>query len=126
MTTKRTRKRSTEKAVGVSFGRDLIDAMQEVVAIERGKATPARVIKVSLTARKATATPAPHFNAAHVKHVRSKLKLSQPVFAKALNVSPGTVRAWEQGATTPSGPALRLLEIAEREPRVVLGAVHVR
>lgn len=126
MTTKQTRKRSTRKTARPSFGRDLIEAMQEVVAIERGTATPARVIKVPLTARKATAAPAPDFDAAHIRQVRAKLKLSQPVFAKALNVSSGTVRAWEQGATTPSGPALRLLEIAEREPRVVLGAVHAR
>ena len=126
MTTKQTRNRATRKATRTLFGQDLMAAMQEVVAIERGTAKPARVIRVPLTARKTTASPAPHFDAAHIKHVRAKLKLSQPVFAKALNVSSGTVRAWEQGVTTPSGPALRLLEIAEREPRVVLGAVHAR
>ena len=121
MTTKQTWKQAP-----TSFGQNLIEAMQEVVAIERGRAKPARVIRVPLTARKATATPAPQFDAVHIKQVRAKLKLSQPVFARALNVSPGTVRAWEQGATTPSGLALRLLEIAEREPRVVLGSVQVR
>jgi putative transcriptional regulator len=103
-----------------SFVQNLLETMEEVVAIERGRAKSAQVIRVSLTTRKTTAMPAPHFDAMHIKQVRTKLKLSQPVFARALNVNPGTVRASEQGATTPSDPALRLLKIAERDPRVVL------
>ena len=67
MTTKQTRKRSPKKQATTSFGQDLIEAMQEVVAIERGHAKPARRIRVPLTARKATATPALQFDAVHIK-----------------------------------------------------------
>jgi DNA-binding transcriptional regulator YiaG len=41
-----------------------------------------------------------------------------------LNVSPATVRAWEQGVRVPDGPSLRLLEIAERQPAVLLAQVR--
>jgi len=40
-----------------------------------------------------------------------------------LNVSGSTVRAWEQGAREPEGPTLRLLEIAEKNPAVLVDAV---
>jgi putative transcriptional regulator len=54
------------------------------------------------------------------------MDLSQPVFAAALNVSPETVRAWEQGKREPEGPTLRLLEIAEHHSEVFLQRVHLR
>jgi len=41
------------------------------------------------------------------------------VFADVLNVSKSTVAAWEQGHRTPTGPTLRLLELAESEPEVL-------
>jgi putative transcriptional regulator len=49
-----------------------------------------------------------------IKKLREKLDLSQPVFAACLNVSPATVKAWEQGAKKPNGASLRLLQIVER------------
>jgi putative transcriptional regulator len=49
--------------------------------------------------------------------------LSQAVFADALNVSRETVRAWEQGKREPGGATLRLLEVAERHPEVIMDAV---
>ncbi len=55
-----------------------------------------------------------------MRTVRERLGLSQPVFARALNVSLGTVRGWEQGARRPDGPTQRLLEVAERHPEAVL------
>ena len=52
------------------------------------------------------------------------MDLSQPLFAAALNVSPETIRAWEQGKREPEGPTLRLLEIAEEHPDVFLEKVR--
>ena len=52
--------------------------------------------------------------------MRQRLKLSQTMFARALNVSPKTVQAWEQGVRTPSDAALKLLAIAEKHPEVLL------
>lgn len=48
------------------------------------------------------------------------MRMSQAVFAKTLNVSGSTVRAWEQSKRSPEGPSLRLLELAEREPALFL------
>lgn len=55
--------------------------------------------------------------------VRESLAVSQPVFASMLNVSRSTVRAWEQGARDLEGAALRLLEVADGHPEVLVEAV---
>jgi DNA-binding transcriptional regulator YiaG len=45
--------------------------------------------------------------------------LSQQAFALALGISVHTLRNWEQGRRMPDGPALALLRIAARHPRVL-------
>jgi putative transcriptional regulator len=70
--------------------------------------------------------PAPRVTGGAIARLRTRLKLSQPVFAQALNVSAETVRAWEQEKRTPDGAALRLLQVAERHPEVVLENVRRR
>ena len=45
--------------------------------------------------------------------------LTQEEFAEALGISVHTLRNWEQGRRTPEGPALALLRIAARHPRVL-------
>jgi len=54
-----------------------------------------------------------------VHRLRDKVKVSQAVFAKCLNVSTKLVQAWEGGIRHPDGAALRLLRIAERAPGLV-------
>ena len=68
-----------------------------------------------------TTLPSPPLalNAAGVTRIRKRLRMSQGVFAAALNVSPKTVQSWEQGIRQPSQGALRLLEIFDRQPEVV-------
>jgi putative transcriptional regulator len=51
------------------------------------------------------------FSAEDIKHLREKLKFSQPVFAHHLHTTASTVRKWEQGETRPAGPALKLLNV---------------
>jgi putative transcriptional regulator len=63
------------------------------------------------------------YGAARIRKLRGTMGLSQAVFADALNVSRETVRAWEQGKREPEGATLRLLEVAERHPQVILDAV---
>ncbi|EGQ8195803.1 TPA: DNA-binding transcriptional regulator [Vibrio parahaemolyticus] len=55
------------------------------------------------------------FTPAQVKTLREKSGLSQPVFAKYLNVSDKLVKKWEQGESAPKGPALKMLVIAENK-----------
>ena len=45
--------------------------------------------------------------------------LTQEQFAKALAISVHTLRNWEQGRRTPEGPALALLRVVARHPRVL-------
>ena len=45
--------------------------------------------------------------------------LSQESFATALGISVHTLRNWEQGRRMPTGPALALLRIAARHPKVL-------
>jgi len=47
--------------------------------------------------------------------IRRKAGVSQPVFAQYLNVSKSTVAQWEQGEKTPSGPALKLLNLVDQK-----------
>lgn len=46
-----------------------------------------------------------------IKSIREREQISQPVFARYLNVSKGLVSDWERGVKRPGGPALRLLTI---------------
>lgn len=115
-TTKRTKK--------PTLGELAIEALTEAVAFKAGKKTGATVRIV--TARRAQADPAPEVNATQVARIRRTLGLSQPVFAQALNVSAGCVKAWEQGMNAPGGAALRLLEIVEAHPDVILERLEAR
>jgi putative transcriptional regulator len=63
--------------------------------------------------------PAP-LSSQEVLDIRLRLKLSQSVFARLLNVSAKTVQAWEQGTRTPSDAALKLLSIARKRPEVLM------
>ncbi|MGO9209422.1 MAG: helix-turn-helix domain-containing protein [Terriglobales bacterium] len=48
------------------------------------------------------------------------LDASQPQFARLLHVSTNTVQSWEQGVRRPRPAALKLLMIADRNPRALL------
>jgi putative transcriptional regulator len=55
-----------------------------------------------------------------IKRLRRQHKLSQPVFARYLNISESTVEKWESGAKKPSGSALKLLSIVQKHGLEVL------
>ena len=110
-------------ATNDSFGDLLIGALEEAVAFKQGKLPDVRVERHEITAREATVTPPPSYDAARIRRIRSRLRLSQPVFAGMLNVSSSTVQAWEQGVRAPEGASLRLLEVAEHSPDALLSRV---
>ncbi len=56
---------------------------------------------------------------ADISALRRFVGLSQVRFAKALGISVHTLRNWEQGRRRPEGPALALLRIAARHPRII-------
>ncbi len=49
-----------------------------------------------------------------IRALRERERLSQPVFARYLNVSRNLVSDWERGVKKPGGPALRLLTVVEK------------
>jgi DNA-binding transcriptional regulator YiaG len=51
--------------------------------------------------------------------LRRFLGMTQQSFSDALGISIHTLRNWEQGRRKPEGPALALLRIAARHPRVL-------
>ncbi len=61
---------------------------------------------------------------ADIVAVRRFVGLSQVAFSSALGISVHTLRNWEQGRRNPEGPALALLRIAARHPRIVREAAE--
>ena len=87
---------------------------EEALAHAQGK-------KVTLRARSVSRTKKPlPFTPTRIRMIRKRLNVSQPVFAELLYVTKATASKWEQGLRKPSGSALRLLEIAERQPEVLV------
>ena len=72
------------------------------------------------TLRRTSVRKPPSLAAAQIAELRKRLNVSQAVFAAFLGVRPASVMSWEYGRRSPSGSALRLLEIAMRHPEVLL------
>ncbi len=51
--------------------------------------------------------------------LRRFVRLTQEQFAGAMGISVHTLRNWEQDRRRPEGPAIALLRIAARHPRVI-------
>jgi DNA-binding transcriptional regulator YiaG len=51
--------------------------------------------------------------------LRRFVRLTQAQFAGAMGISVHTLRNWEQGRRHPDGPAIALLRIAARHPRII-------
>ena len=51
--------------------------------------------------------------------LRRFVGLTQVQFAQAMSISVHTLRNWEQGRRHPEGPAIALLRIAARHPRII-------
>lgn len=87
---------------------ELVESMTEVGEIARGERAPTREFTVGEP---------------DVKRIRKASGLSQARFAKLIHVEIGTLRNWEQGRRTPTGPAQVLLRAIEKDPRAVLRAI---
>lgn len=60
-------------------------------------------------------TPVRTLSPEEIKTIRMREHISQPVFARYLNVSKNLVSDWERGVKKPGGPALRLLTVIEEK-----------
>ena len=59
-------------------------------------------------------------DAMKIKAIRQASGLSQPRFAELISVSVDTLRNWEQGRRSPTGPEKALLRAIANDPRNVL------
>lgn len=91
--------------------RELLNATREDLAHYKGEKRDLRT----------TVLPEPPrlMSRVEIRQLRDRLKVSQSVFARCLNVSTKLVQAWEGGIRRPDGAALRLLRLAERAPGLV-------
>ena len=92
----------------------LAESLHEGIQFARGE----RRLRVTVLA-----APPPALEAAAVRRLRRRLKLSQGALARTLNVSAKTVQSWEQGRRRPEGPAHALLRVAARNPQAVVEAL---
>lgn len=59
-----------------------------------------------------------------VAALRRFVGLTQIRFAQAIGISVHTLRNWEQGRRQPEGPAIALLRIAARHPRIIRESIE--
>ena len=64
---------------------------------------------------KACLTDIDELNPRAIRCIREAAHMSQTVFALTLNVAPSLVSQWERGEKKPSGPSLKLLNLAEKK-----------
>jgi putative transcriptional regulator len=83
----------------------------EVTAKQLSRAIPARVRRRLMAGR--------FESGEDVAALRRFVGLTQTKFAKAMGISVHTLRNWEQGRRQPDGPAIALLRIAARHPRII-------
>ena len=75
------------------------------------RASPARVRKRLMAGQ--------FESGADIAALRRFVGLTQTKFAQAMGISVHTLRNWEQGRRFPEGPAIALLRIAARHPRII-------
>ena len=96
---------------------DLLNSVEKV----RDHVTGKRKVTMRTTEVKLP-DPAPSISPEDIAEARHVLNVSQPVFARLLNVPTVTAVSWEKGRRKPSGAALRLLQIARKHPEAILEA----
>ncbi len=93
-----------------NIGDELIESLTQARDLLRAGRT------TQLSRRLVKQVPPPqHYTSAAVQEVRTKLNVSQAVFAEILGVSTVLVQAWEQGKRQPSHLACRLLDVISRD-----------
>ncbi|MFP5597210.1 NadS family protein [Kluyvera sp. 142486] len=86
----------------------LTQSMAQMNEIIEGDREPSRTFRI---------------DAMKIKAIRQASGLSQPRFAELISVSVDTLRNWEQGRRSPTGPAKALLRAIANDPRNVLQAL---
>jgi putative transcriptional regulator len=108
------RNKTESKEIKGEFGStfdEISAALSEAIEHAEGK----RTLRTTSLPRPPKALSGPE-----IRRLRTKMKLSQALFARCLNISVKTVQAWEQGTGRPTGAGLKLLDIARKNPDLLL------
>jgi len=85
--------------------------LKDAIAIAKGEADPT-TYRVHVPAK------------VDVAKLRKRLKLSQSEFSERFGFNPASVKDWEQGRASPSGPVRAYLKVIERDPQAVTRALE--
>mgnify|MGYP001818008902 CR=1 FL=1 len=88
-----------------------MNEIPELTEEQLARAIPARVRKRLIQGR--------FESGEDIAALRRFVGLTQVDFARAIEISVHTLRNWEQGRRKPEGPAIALLKIAARHPRII-------
>lgn len=99
-------KDSIKKAIGETVQDFINSGMKTAFTKKELNALGVKIPEVNVTTRQ-------------IKEIRENMNLSQTVFAKLLNVSPSSIRQWEQGKRQPTGPTRVLLDLLKRSPQIL-------
>lgn len=86
----------------------LVESMQQMNEIVDDERSPSREFVVDTL---------------KVKEIRARTGLSQAKFCQLIDVKLATLRNWEQGRRSPTGPAKALLKAISNDPAHVLSAL---
>lgn len=94
------------------LGKRMLQSIAEARAIVRGELDPATYrIRVP--------------SSIDVAKLRKKLGMSQAEFSERYGFNAASVKDWEQGRSTPTGPVRAYLKVIEKEPEAVERALAV-
>ncbi|KRL08864.1 helix-turn-helix domain-containing protein [Schleiferilactobacillus perolens] len=91
---------------------DIEQSVDQIIAYLHGDASQVKVDTVVLE-------DPPQYTPDEIKKIRHKAGATQRVLAEMLAVSPRTVEAWEVGRTNPTGSARRLLQLVDKDPKLL-------
>lgn len=103
--------RTNRKTKKPTPGQEIAASLREAIAWAKGGDVPAIVTRVEVPV-------------IDVRELRRKLRLSQSGFAARFGFTAASVKNWEQGRTTPEGPARVLLAVIDKHPEAVEDALR--
>lgn len=89
------------------FYDDLSTSLNQALAIAKENAQPSRQFTYDMPS---------------IKEIRAKTGLSQQQFADKLNISSRTLQNWEQGTRNPTGAAITLMRLLDKQPNLIAEA----
>ena len=92
-----------------SFGKDLVEAMEQAAGHAQGKGQAARVHTIAVP---------------DVRSIREVLGLSQQAFSSAYRIPLATLKGWEQGRRQPDATASAYLSVIAHLPREARDALR--